>query len=162
MEVRKHKKSTFSGKVHTLIVTFYVKGVAGKFACFVSVCRDLHLAVGDVLCPKGDSNSYTLRRSSLKRVRLPVPPFGHCSVFEKIRRKVNVFQPNKKRYLTSLCNVWRCRAGLYFFRSNRSVVFFLFLVVVYRDAVFPSFFASVHSSVMVILFSFPFAIQNLC
>ena len=32
----------------------------------------------DSLCPKGDSNSYTLRRASLKRVRLPIPPFGQC------------------------------------------------------------------------------------
>ena len=47
--------------------------------------------------------------------------------------------------------------GLYFFKISRSVVFFLFFVVVYLDTVFPSFFASVHSRVITILFSFPFA-----
>ena len=37
---------------------------------------DLNMDVAeqeDCLCPKGDSNSYTLRRASLKRVRLPIP-----------------------------------------------------------------------------------------
>ena len=38
--------------------------------------------------------------------------------------------------------------GLYFFSSIRSVVFCLFFIVVYREAVLPSFAASVHSRVM--------------
>jgi len=41
------------------------------------------------------------------------------------------------------------------------VVFFLFFVVVYRETVLPSFFASVHSRVITILFSFPFAMITL-
>lgn len=40
-------------------------------------------------------------------------------------------------------------------------MFFLFFVVVYLETVLPSFLASVHSSVMTILFSFPFAIVPL-
>ena len=42
-------------------------------------------------------------------------------------------------------------------KIRRSVVFFLFFVVVYLETVCPSFLASVHSSVITILFSFPFA-----
>ena len=60
-------------------------------------------------------------------------------------------------YLISLCKVCFFIFGLYFFKIRRSVVFFLFFVVVYLETVCPSFLASVHSSVITILFSFPFA-----
>jgi hypothetical protein len=53
--------------------------------------------------------------------------------------------------LVSLCKVCRLKKGLYFFFSKRFGVrgLFLFLVVMYREAGFPSAFASVHSSVTI-------------
>ncbi len=45
------------------------------------------------MCPKGDSNSYTARRSPLKRVRLPIPPFGHLRNLKKLFYLNNHYTP---------------------------------------------------------------------
>jgi len=57
--------------------------------------------------------------------------------------------PWHRLYLISRCRVCRFRKGLYFINSRRSVVFFLFLVVTYREGGLPSFRASVHSRMMI-------------
>jgi len=72
----------------------------------------------------------------------------------------NYFLCHSICYLISRCTVTRFKLGLYFFFSKRSGVFFLFLVVMYREVPgTPLVFCSVHSMITWILLPF-FAISQ--
>lgn len=64
---------------------------------------------------------------------------------------------HSSNYLISLCKVTFFNIGLYFLNSNLSGVFFLFLVVIYREVPgIPDSLCSVHSRITCTLFPLAF------